>query len=290
MQMTLRQAVTHAARRLEAIPLLAPAASRDAELLLLHALDLPRTTLYSYPGRLLNPNEQAVCNTIIERRLTFEPIQYITGTQEFFGLALRVTPATLIPRPETELLVQAVLDRLPRDRDLHLVDVGTGTGAIAIAIAANLPNARITAIDISPAALAIARENAATHNVSSRIDFVESDLLAALLDRGRPTRRILVDAILSNPPYVPEIDRSTLHPQVREHEPATALFGGATGLDLYLRLIPEAQSLLVPNGLLALEFGHGQSPALTALLADWNAVRILDDLQHIPRIALARRP
>ena len=136
-QMTLRQAVTTAARKLEAIPPLAPTAARDAELLLLHTLDLPRATLYSYPGRLLSPREQAAYDTAITRRLAFEPVQYITGTQEFFGLALHVTPATLIPRPETELLVEAVLDRLPRDRDLHIADVGTGTGAIAIARASS---------------------------------------------------------------------------------------------------------------------------------------------------------
>ena len=338
MTMTLRQAVSHAASKLGAVPPLAPTASRDAELLLLYALRLPRTTLFSDPGRLLSPREQAAFDTAVNRRLTCEPIQYITGTQEFFGLALRVTPATLIPRPETELLVEAVLDRLPRDRPLRIADVGTGTGAIAIALASHLPEAHITAIDLSPAALAIARENAATHGLTDRIRFLHADLLSTLLNpapephssvelhpaspysaapysadpysavptsgdpdpnvanpapvlhpapTSSPTR---FDAVISNPPYVPETDRPTLHPEVRDHEPATALFAGPTGLDIYRRLIPQARCALIDNGLLALEFGHGQSQSLQSLLSGWHELRILEDLAGIPRVALARHP
>jgi release factor glutamine methyltransferase len=288
-EMTLRQAVSSAARKLEAVHPLAPTASRDAELLLLHALHLPRTTLFAYPGRLLSPREQAAYNTAISRRLACEPVQHITGTQEFLGLALRVTPATLIPRPETELLVEAVLDRLPRDRDLRLADIGTGTGAIAIALAAHLPRARITAIDLSPAALAIARENAATHNLADRITLLHSDLLETLMAPENPPAEPF-DAIVSNPPYVPETDRPNLHPEVRDYEPVQALFAGPTGLDIYRRLIPQARSLLIENGLLALEFGFGQKTALTSLLAGWSDLHFLEDLQAIPRVALARRP
>ncbi|WP_433969527.1 peptide chain release factor N(5)-glutamine methyltransferase [Tunturiibacter gelidiferens] len=221
----------------------------------------------------------------INRRLQLEPIQYITGEQEFYGLRLHVTPAVLIPRPETEHLVEAVLKLLPANQPVKLVDIGTGSGAIAIALAVHLPLAEITALDLSSDALAIAERNAREHGVANRIQFLQSDLLVAIKSLGQT-----FDAIVSNPPYIPESDRPTLHPQVRDHEPATALFAGETGLDIYRRLIPEAASALKPNGILALEIGHGQQKPLTHLLAGWNDVTFVNDLQHIPRVALARRP
>lgn len=278
--MTLREALTSATQRLNQDPHLAPTANRDAELLLLHTLDLPRTAFYTDPTRPLTPAEQTAFNQTIARRLTHEPIQYITGVQEFFGLALRVTPATLIPRPETELLVEAVLDRLAKDRPLRLADIGTGSGAIAIALATHLSQAEILAVDLSPAALEIAHENARTHGVAHRVPFLQSDLLT---QQSGP-----FDAILANLPYIPEADRPSLHPQVRDHEPATALFAGPDGLDLYRRLIPQAAVALAPGGLLALEFGLGQRDSLAHLLADWRDLRFVDDFQGIPRIALAR--
>ncbi len=191
-------------------------------------------------------------------------------------------------RPETEHLVEAVLHRLPaRSADpatpLKIVDIGTGSGAIAIALAVHLPQSHITALDLSPEALKIAQANAITHKVAHRIRFLESDLLNAL----SPNEQF--DAIVSNPPYIPETDRPTLHPEVREHEPSTALFAGPQGLDIYRRLIPQAHALLKPNGLLALEIGHGQREALTDLLSQWHNVTFVDDLQQIPRIALAKR-
>ena len=283
--MTLRQAVSAARDQLARLADLAPTAAHDAELLLLHTLSLPRTALYTCPGRLLSTPEQTAFAAAITRRLRREPIQYITGTQEFYGLALRVTPAVLIPRPETELLVEAVLARLPQDCDLRLADIGTGSGAIAVAVATHLPRAHITAIDLSPAALALARQNAQTHGVEHRITFLESDLLAALPPAAPP-----FDAILSNPPYVPTTDAPTLHPQVRDFEPAQALFAGPDGLDLYRRLIPQAHTHLRPGGLLALELGAGQRPALEHLLKAWNAVQFLNDLQNLPRTVLARKP
>ena len=283
--MTLRQAVCAARDRLAAVDGLAATASQDAELLLLHALSLPRTTIYAYPARLLNQQEQAAYAAAINRRLRFEPVQYITGRQEFYGLPLSVSSAVLIPRPETELLVEAVLDRLPQDQPLRLADVGTGSGAIAIAVAARLPRATVTAIDLSPEALALAVRNAEALQVADRITFLKGDLLEAL-PPGTPA----FDAILSNPPYIPETDRPSLHPQVREWEPAGALFAGAEGLEIYRRLIPQAWQQLAPAGLLALEFGAGQHHALRQLLRDWKAVQLLDDLQRIPRVALARRP
>lgn len=201
-------------------------------------------------------------------------------------MSLRVTPAVLIPRPETEHLVESVLTEFANDLSgaLSIIDVGTGSGAIAIALAAHLPRARVAAVDMSPAALDVARANAERHGVTDRIQFVESDLLDEV------PQTCAFDAVVSNPPYVPEADRSTLHPQVSEHEPATALFAGDDGLAIYRRLIPQAFTALKPNGLLAMEIGHGQSDALAALLAGWKDVHFVNDLQQIPRVALARKP
>jgi len=283
--MTLRQAITNAAAELAANPHLSEHAHRDAELLLLHTLQIPRVTLIAYPDRDLSPDQHALYQIAISRRLQLEPIQYITGEQEFYGLRLHVSPAVLIPRPETEHLVEAVLALLPAKQPLKLADIGTGSGAIAIALAVHLPLAQITALDLSTEALAVATSNAREHNVANRIDFFESDLLAAVDNRTET-----FDALVSNPPYIPESDRATLHPQVREHEPATALFAGETGLDIYRRLVPQAFSALKPNGLLALEIGHGQREHLTQLLAGWNDVSFVNDLQQIPRVVLARKP
>ncbi len=234
------------------------------------------------PHRILTPSELALYEASVARRLTLEPIQYITGQQEFYGLNYHVTPAVLIPRPETEHLVEAVLQKLPREKSLKILDVGTGSGILAITLALYLPHAEITALDISTDAIQVARQNAETHHVADRIQFLCSDLLAAAPGP--------FDAIVSNPPYIPEHDHPTLHPQVRDYEPATALFAGKTGLDIYRRLIPQAYKALKPNGLLALEIGHGQRGSVAQLLADWHDVAFLNDLQQIPRVALARRP
>jgi release factor glutamine methyltransferase len=283
--MTLRETLTVAAAQFASDPHLRDNATRDAELLLLHTVQIPRVTLIAHPDRELTSTQQALYEKNITRRLLHEPIQYITGQQEFYGLTLHVTPAVLIPRPETEHLVEAVLKLLPPDKPLKIADIGTGSGAIAIALAAHLPQAAITALDISTEALTIAAANAREHNVAGRIQFLQSDLLSAF-DHATET----FDAIVSNPPYIPEFDRSTLHPQVRDHEPATALFAGKSGLDIYRRLIPQALNALKPNGLLALEIGHGQQADLVALLANWQDVVFVNDLQQIPRAALARRP
>jgi release factor glutamine methyltransferase len=299
--MNLRQALTTAAAQLAAVEDLRDQAFRDAELLLLHSLQISRVTSIAYPERELSAEQQALYQSAIDRRLSLEPIQYITGQQEFYGLTLKVTPAVLIPRPETEHLVEAVLHHfanLPQDRTFRLADIGTGSGAIAIALAVHLPQARITAVDLSPPALAVAEGNARAHNVGHRIRFLQSDLLAALhhgsaaaepASELAPTSE-LFDAIVSNPPYIPESERPTLHPQVRDHEPSTALFAGESGLEIYRRLIPEAYAALKPNGLLALEIGHGQSESLTTLLHGWDKLFFIKDLQQIPRVALALRP
>lgn len=284
--MTLRQVLTLTTSEFGADLHLRADGRRDAELLLLHILQMDRATLLAHPDRKLTRDELHAYQAVVSRRLNHEPIQYITGRQGFFGLTLKVTSATLIPRPETEHLVEAVLDRVPHDQPLKILDVGTGTGAIALALAAHLPQAEITAIDLSLGALEIAHENAVTNDLAKRIRFVQSDLLAGL---ASSEREAAFDVIVSNPPYIPEDDRAGLHPQVRDYEPAQALFAGPLGIEIYSRLIPQAHAALKAGGLLAMEIGHGQSDALISLLSDWKDVQFIADLQQVPRVVLARK-
>ena len=268
-------------------------APRDAEVLLAHILGHDRAFILAHIDDPLSTEHLIQFRSLTARRATHTPLQHLTGEQDFFGLTLRVTPDTLIPRPETELLVEAVLNFVAEKpaptHPLRILDVGTGTGAIPIALATHLPTAHLTAVDISPAALAIARENAARHRVSGRIRFVESDLLAALPEES-------FDIIISNPPYVSLADAPTLAPEVRDHEPHLALFGrpeqNQDGLGIYRLLIPQAHAALSPNGLLALEIGFSQSESIRALLPEthWHNIRILNDYAAIPRIVLAIRP
>jgi release factor glutamine methyltransferase len=283
--MTLSEALTRATQQLEAYPDLHVDAARDAAYLLRHGLGISQSAMLADPGRVLTPDQQTAYDAMILRRVANEPIQYITGEQEFYGLALRVTRAVLIPRPETEVLVEAVLGELDSSQPIRILDVGTGSGAIAIALAYHLPSAQVTAVDLSGTALEVAASNAARHAVADRIRFIESDLLEGLAN-GEAS----FDAIVANPPYVPTAERASLHPQVREYEPEVALFAGAEGLDIYRKLIPQARAALLPNGLLALEIGHGQKEAVAELLSGWTDVRFVKDLQQIPRIALARNP
>lgn len=282
--MTLREAVDEAASRLSGDPLLRADARRDAELLLFNAAGATRAQFLAHPARQLTTQEASLFRQCVDRRLRHEPIQYITGQQEFYGLTLRVTPAVLIPRPETELLVEAVLARFKtHNGPLRIADVGTGSGAIAIALAQHLPQAEMTALDISTEALAVAERNARHHGLSDRIRFIESDLLAQPVAGHQSFH-----AVVSNPPYVPLAEAGDLHPQVRDHEPSIALFAGPGGLDICRRLIPQAREALQPGGLLALEIGHGQREPLASMLAAWRSLTFLDDLQHIPRVALAQ--
>jgi release factor glutamine methyltransferase len=284
--LTVSDALALASKSLDPVPELRESARQDAELLLRHVLGLTAAQVRAYPERPLTSEESQALESALNRRLRREPIQYITGTQEFWGLPLHVSPAVLIPRPETEVLVESVLAELhasSHPQAPRILDIGTGSGAIAIALARELPAAQITAVDLSSDALAIAQQNAA-RLVPNRIRFLDSDLLT-----GLPADEPLFDVIVSNPPYVPDADCATLHPQVRDYEPASALFAGQLGMDIYRRLIPQAHVRLNPSGLLALEFGFAQQPALANLLAGWAAVRFLLDLNGIPRVALARR-
>jgi release factor glutamine methyltransferase len=266
-------------------------ARRDAETLLAHLLDRDRASLLAHPEAELTPEQTSAFNALITRRAAHEPLQYLTGHQEFYNLDFRVTPDVLIPRPETEHLIEAVqlwAMQFHDERTLHIADIGTGSGAIAIALATHLAGASFAATDISEPALTIARENARSHGCDDRIQFVLCDLLsgmdAALASGFR------FDAILSNPPYIPARDAATMQPEVVGHEPHTALFAGHDGLDIYRRLIPAAYAALHKQGLLALEIGYGQRDALVEFLEGWNDIRFIDDYQGIPRTVLALRP
>jgi len=256
--------------------------ARDAELLILYATGLSRTDLITQPERQLSVAEAKQYRQLIIRRERSEPIQYITGEREFYGLRFVVTPDVLIPRPETEHLVEAALERIPPDELLRIADVGTGSGAIAVALAVARPLARMTAVDISTAALEIARQNAAAHQVAERINFIKADLLDGFAVAS-------LDMIVSNPPYIASGEREKLDAEVREFEPETALFAGPTGLEAYERLVPQAANVLRPGGWLLMEIGAGQQLEIFQLLKDWNNVSFAPDLQGIPRVALAQR-
>lgn len=255
-------------------------ARRDAELLLMRAAGRDRAWLLTHPETELTAGQITEFEGWVARRARHEPIQYILGEAEFYGLTFQVTPDVLIPRPETEHLVEAVLERVARDASLRICDVGTGSGCIAITLAHELPATQVTALDTSVTALEVAKGNAVRHGVDGRTRFFESDLLNA-------ARSEKFDAIVSNPPYVR--DEEILEAQIRDYEPHDALFAGPTGLEVYRRLIPQAREGLDPGGWLLMEIGHGQRDGLAALLADWEDVRFKDDLQGIPRVAIARR-
>jgi len=281
---TLRELLKHGETQLQLGPH-PDKAHPDAELLLIHASKQNRTWLITHGDDEVNPNLAASYLDLIERRKRGEPIQYVTGEQEFYGLPFRVTPDVLIPRPETEHLVEKAIELATGIAQPQIVDVGTGSGAIAIAVAHSLPQAQITALDLSAAALDIAHENAIRNGVANRIRFLQSDLLAAVtLEKFK--------VVVSNPPYVPTADRDSLSVEVREHEPALALFAGKDGLDIYRRLVPEAFAVLEAGGHLLMEIGYGQSAAIAALLEEAGFLQIsfVPDLQGIPRVACAKRP
>jgi release factor glutamine methyltransferase len=242
-------------------------------------MGIDRTALLTHPERPLTAFEADRFEVLLQRRLASEPIQYLTGLQEFYGLAFEVTPDVLIPRPETEHLVEAVLERFRHAATPSIVDVGTGSGAIAVSLAHAMPRACIVAVDTSAAALKVAHRNALRHGVSDRVNFLLSDLLTGVEADG-------FDAVVSNPPYI--ASGEILEPQVCQYEPHLALFAGPTGLEVYKRLIPQAYKALKPGGWMLLEIGHGQSAALGELLHDWEGLRFLPDLQGIARVAEAR--
>ncbi len=260
-------------------------ASKDAEWLLLHTLGQDKAWLMAHDGEEICADDAGRYAEMVVRRSLGEPMQYIVGETEFYGLPFRVTPDVLIPRPETEHLVETVIELAGRFETPRIVDVGTGSGAIAVALARHLKGAAITAIDISAMALAVARENAEMNCVFQQINWFEGDLLEPVAERQ-------FEIVVSNPPYVPEIDRATLSVEVRDHEPGIALFSGGDGLDIYQRLIPAAFGVLVAGGFVALEIGYGQSVEVGDLLSDsgFQLIEFFSDLQNIPRVAVAHRP
>lgn len=282
--MQLRKALNSAIDRLEAAHVGSP--RMNAEVLLMFVLACDRAYLYAHPERELTEVEASRYDEALAERARGKPSQYITGHQEFWGLDLIVSPAVLIPRPETEHVVETVLD-LVREREaaaqLRIVDVGTGSGCIALALTKELPGAEIHAVDISSAALEIARANAARLEVAGRIVFLQSDLLAAL------PAGMEFDFVVSNPPYVGESEPEKVQREVREFEPRVAVFAGTQGLEVYERLIPQARERLRTGGWLVMEIGYSIEEAVRALLAGWSEVRVTHDLQGIPRVVATKK-
>ncbi|HJX96673.1 MAG TPA: peptide chain release factor N(5)-glutamine methyltransferase, partial [Candidatus Acidoferrum sp.] len=299
-----------------------PSYTLAAELLLLHVLGRDRTWLYAHPEEVIPGLDAHRFLSLILRRAAGEPTQYITGKQEFWGLEFEVTPDVLIPRPETEHVIEVALDRLAlreiragrkqtlTGEGLNIIDVGTGSGCIAIALAKELPGAQIVATDISVAALAVARRNAARHAFSECIQFIECNLLneatisdvlptvvgahyaaplqvnVSTVDAAHPRQ---FDLIVSNPPYVGRNEKDSLMREVRDHEPEQALYGGEEGYELYADLIAQAAQHLKPDGILVLELGHNSLPAVQPLLdlPEWTNVGVTKDLAGIDRVIAA---
>lgn len=309
-----------------------------AELLLLHVLGRDRAWMYSHPEQETSLENAERYSALIRRRAAGEPTQHLTGKQEFWGLEFEVTPDVLIPRPETEHVIEVALDRLAvreiragrrqplGGEGLQIADVGTGSGCIAIALAKALPRAILFGMDVSAAALEVARRNAERHGVSDRMLFFQSDLLEDLVipapfaaralpyssptailpsetlpngdppsfgapHPGRQHSRFRFDLIVSNPPYVGRREASTLMREVREHEPEVALYGGEEGYELYAGLIAQSAKYLLPRGILVVELGHNSLPAVRPLLdaAAWSRVSVTNDLAGIPRVLAAER-
>jgi release factor glutamine methyltransferase len=262
----------------------------QTELLLAHLLQQPRMQLYLNFERALTPSQVESLRELVKRRGQREPLQHILGTTSFCGLEITVNRQVLIPRPETELLAERGWSFLSQLSTLNpqpstALDFGTGSGCLAIALAHHCSTARVQAIDLSPAALALARENAVRHGVAGRIEFLASDGFAAVPAGTQ------FDLIISNPPYIPSAEIAMLQPEVRDYDPGGALDGGPEGLDYYRRLATEAGPFLKPGGRLMLECGDGQAASVREILQEqkWIVEAIQEDYNHTPRIVIARR-
>ncbi len=258
-------------------------AARDAQAILQIASGLTRVQMLAQPDRLLREEEAGAFQGMIAQRRGGVPIQHLRGSQEFFGRDFLVTPDVLIPRPETEHIIEEVLRLCPgRTSPLRFADVGTGSGILAITLALEYPRSTVIALDISPAALDIAKQNAARLGVADRVQFLQSDLFEALAPQET------FDIIVSNPPYIPTVEAGDLHPQVRDHEPHLALFGGEDGLDIMRRLIPQAAQHVTHAGWLLIETA-GRTPALDDVLKKIGSVHFVRDLQGIERIVVIQK-
>jgi release factor glutamine methyltransferase len=249
----------------------------DAQTLLAHALGQDRTYLIIHFNQVLSEELRAQFQALMARRAAGEPLQYIVGHQQFYGLEFEVTPAVLIPRPETELIVEEALRLAANLAAPVIIDVGIGSGCIAVTLARELETARVIATDISAAALQVARRNAEKHGLQDRVELIEGDLLSGI--------SIQADIIVSNPPYIAEHELPTLQREVREWEPRVALTDFADGFEFYRRLLAEAPAHLKPNGHLILEMGYQQAETIKALVERdvWHEPRVLCDLQGIER-------
>ena len=304
-----------------------PSFTLAAELLLLHVLGRDRTWLYAHSEEPIADADAQRFFSLIARRAAGEPTQYLTGKQEFWGLEFEVTPDVLIPRPETEHVIEVALDRLAlheirhgrpqatKGLGLRIADIGTGSGCIAVALAKELPAASIYATDCSPKAVEVARRNAARHHVDDRIQFAHANFLelcsavgvqnatpqlGTISDHAPPGfhespvtshQPLFFDLIASNPPYIGRREADSLPREVRVHEPPAALYGGEEGYELYGELVTQAAKHLKPGGILVLELGHNSLPAVRPLLDDsqWTNVGVTNDLAAIPRVIAAER-
>ncbi len=251
----------------------------DAEVLLAHVCGVSRAALIA--GLSVDADAAGKFRQMIARRVAREPIAYIIGSKEFFSLDFEVTPAVLIPRPETETVVEAALKFLAMRPEPRVLDIGTGSGAIAIAIAANAPNVQIKAIDISQEALEVARRNAIRHRCTDRLDLIAADLF--------PDDASRFDLIVSNPPYVADGDFETLQPEIRLHEPRVALTFGTDGLDMYRRIAAASRARLTPEGAVMVEIGAGQAAEVQALFrrAGFSKIDAIRDLAGLERVICA---
>ena len=283
--MTIHDLVRGARERFVNAGISANLATLDAEVLARQVLGWDRARF------LTDRNEKASSmfllnyEPLVSRRERREPVSYILGSREFWGLDFEVGPDVLIPRPETEMIVEETIALVGRQATPRIVDVGTGSGCIAIVLAREIPNARIIATDVSAEALRVARRNALRHGVGDRVTFVETSFFDGL-EKG-------ADVVVSNPPYVPSLSRPALTPEVRDYEPRVAVFSGEDGLDGLRSVLEGAAATLAPGGWLVMEFGCGQDDYVTALVHAVNGlelVKVRHDLQDIPRTVICRRP
>ena len=283
--MTLREALTDAIAFLDENAVGSP--RMNAEMLLMFTLGCDRAYLYAHPEHGLGADKKARYQAHLQERARGVPAQYIVGHQEFWGLDFIVGPAVLIPRPETEHLVETTIELARKSEaqrhteELKIIDVGTGSGAIALALAKELPQADIVAVDISPEALEVARTNAARLELE-RVRFQQNDMLAGF--EGAE-----FDFVVSNPPYVGESEAEKVQREVRKFEPHIAVFGGPEGLDAVRKLIPQAHAALREGGWLLMEIGYSQSERVREMLSGWHGVHTVPDLQGIPRVVVARK-